>query len=125
MTRGRILVVDDDRVALSALAEILREEGFLVDTAADGRRACLKLQDFTPDVLLTEVELLDLDGITLGALASQQPRPPAVIFMTTRQDWHTSSSPTLLKPIDIPLLLAAIARALEHRTSIVGRSAIG
>jgi len=46
--RGRILVVDDEANARSALAELLREEGYSVETAADGFKALPKLEAFDP-----------------------------------------------------------------------------
>jgi len=46
--RGRLLVVDDEANARTALAELLREEGYSVETAADGFKALPKLDEFAP-----------------------------------------------------------------------------
>jgi len=43
--RGRILIVDDESNARAALAEILREEGYATETAADGFKALGKLEE--------------------------------------------------------------------------------
>ena len=48
MHKGRVLVVDDEANARTALAELLKEEGYTVETAADGFKALGKLEDFTP-----------------------------------------------------------------------------
>src|SRR6185369_11718087 len=50
--RGRILIVDDEANARAALSEILHEDGFVTETAADGFKALGKLADFDPDVVL-------------------------------------------------------------------------
>ena len=54
-SKGRILVVDDEANARTALVELLREEGYSVESAADGFKALPKLDDFAPDLLLTDL----------------------------------------------------------------------
>src|SRR5690242_14907829 len=49
--RGRILIVDDEANARAALSEILHDEGYATETAADGFKALGKLEDFHPDVI--------------------------------------------------------------------------
>ena len=48
MDKGSILVVDDEANARAALAELLRDEGYRVETAADGFKALGKLRNFRP-----------------------------------------------------------------------------
>src|SRR6185312_12019012 len=48
MQRERILIVDDEANARTALAELLRDEGYAVETAADGFKALPKLEEFAP-----------------------------------------------------------------------------
>src|ERR1041384_2451361 len=62
--RGRILIVDDEANARAALSEILHEEGYATETAADGFKALGKLEEFSPDVILTDLKMPGLDGIT-------------------------------------------------------------
>ena len=61
--RGRILIVDDESNARAALSEILREDGYATETAADGFKALGKLDEFAPDVILTDLKMPGLDGI--------------------------------------------------------------
>src|SRR5438477_11038975 len=68
--RGRILIVDDEANARAALSEILREEGYATETAADGFKALGKLEEFAPDVCLTDLKMPGLDGIGLMEKAS-------------------------------------------------------
>ena len=57
-SKGRILVVDDEVNARTALAELLREEGYQVETAADGFKALPKLEELEPDLVLTDLKML-------------------------------------------------------------------
>ena len=52
--RGRVLIVDDEANARTALAEILREDGYVAETAADGFKALGKLAELQPEVILTD-----------------------------------------------------------------------
>ena len=63
---GRILVVDDEANARAALAELLRDEGFEVETAADAFKALGTHEAFTPHVVVTDLKMPGMDGIELG-----------------------------------------------------------
>ena len=66
MTRsGRILVVDDEVNARTALAELLRDEGYDVETAADAFKALGKYEAFAPHVVVTDLKMPGMDGIEL------------------------------------------------------------
>src|SRR3954463_6751597 len=53
--RPRILIVDDEPNARSALAELLRDEGYEVASVADGLSAKSRIAEFRPDVLITDL----------------------------------------------------------------------
>ena len=75
-TKGRILVVDDEVNARTALCELLRDEGYVVESAADGFKALGKVADFAPDLVLTDLKMPGMDGIQLlGKLHEQRSRP--------------------------------------------------
>src|SRR5438093_6087569 len=80
--RGRILVVDDEVNARTALAELLRDEGYAVETAADGFKALPKLDDFAPDLVLTDLKMPGLDGLELMRKARERDPERAVVVMT-------------------------------------------
>lgn len=63
--RARILVVDDDEGLLILMAEALRAEGHDVATASSGRAALLWLATQTPDLMLLDLKLRDIDGPAL------------------------------------------------------------
>lgn len=65
--RARILVVDDDEGLLILMAEALRAEGHDVATAGSGREALRWLAGQTPDLMLLDLKLRDIDGPALLA----------------------------------------------------------
>lgn len=122
----RILVVDDEAIARLALDELLREEGYIVETAEDGLRALRKLEAFAPDVLLTDYRMPGLDGLGLlrQALALYPTLP--VIVMSANDTVGDKSCEeaarragaigVVPKPIDFDKLLGAIQHALaQHK----------
>src|SRR3954468_22512408 len=80
--RGRILVVDDEANARAALSEILREEGYTTETAADGFKALGKLEEFLPDGVLTGLKMRGLDGIGLMEKAQATRSEATFVVMT-------------------------------------------
>ncbi len=78
-SRGRILIVDDEANARAALSEILREEGYETETAADGFKALGKLGSFSPDLILTDLKMPGLDG--LGLLKEARAASPSTVLV--------------------------------------------
>jgi DNA-binding NtrC family response regulator len=82
MARGRVLIVDDEANARTALSELLRDEGFATETAADGFKALGKVEEFHPEVILTDLKMPGLDGIGLMEKAKGAAPDAVVIVMT-------------------------------------------
>ena len=119
---GRILVVDDEANARSALAELLREEGYLVETAADGFKALPKLDEFAPDLVVTDLKMPGLDGMGLLRKVLEQDPERAVIVMTAFGAIETAvaamragAADYLTKPINFDQLSLVVERAMERR----------
>jgi DNA-binding NtrC family response regulator len=119
-SRGRILIVDDESNARAALSEILREEGYATETAADGFKALGKLEEFTPDVILTDLKMPGLDGIAFMEKA-RSASPGAVFVVMTAFGTISSAVEALkkgadnylLKPLDMDTLGVVIERSME------------
>ena len=62
----RILIVDDDPNLLVLLAEQLRADGFEIQTARDGDEALRRLRDGWPDLLIIDMMMPRMDGLTLA-----------------------------------------------------------
>jgi DNA-binding NtrC family response regulator len=118
--RGRILIVDDESNARAALSEILREDGFATETAADGFKALGKLDEFAPDVILTDLKMPGLDGIAF--MEKARVAAPGAVFVVMTAFGTISSAVEamkkgaenyLLKPLDPEALSAVVDRAME------------
>src|SRR6202161_4312840 len=118
--RGRILLVDDESNARAALSEILREDGFATESAADGFKALGKLDEFAPDVILTDLKMPGLDGIAF--MEKARTASPGTVFVVMTACGTISSAVEamkkgaenyLLKPLDPETLGAVVDRAME------------
>ncbi|HXR54611.1 MAG TPA: response regulator transcription factor [Acidimicrobiales bacterium] len=82
--KQRILVVDDEPSIVDSVATSLRYEGFDVEQASNGRHALQAAQERTPDLIVLDVMLPDLDGLEVTRrLRSDGLRVP-VLFLTAR-----------------------------------------
>ncbi|HVZ72884.1 MAG TPA: sigma-54 dependent transcriptional regulator [Polyangia bacterium] len=121
-TKGRVLVVDDEVNARTALAELLRDDGYVVEMAADGFKALGKVADFAPDVVLTDLKMPGMDGIQLLARLHEEDRDLPVVMMTAFGEVETAvgamragARDYLAKPVNFDELSVVLARELEQR----------
>src|ERR1700691_1879750 len=78
--KARILVVDDEPSARSGLQKLLLSEGFRVDVAADGTSAMAIAVETPPDVVVTDLKMPKMDGVTLlGKLREQEGDLPVIV----------------------------------------------
>ncbi|HWR14470.1 MAG TPA: ATP-binding protein [Terriglobales bacterium] len=121
-TEARILVVDDEANILLTLQAILQEDGFHVDTVADGAEAIQAIRSRHYDLVLTDLKMPGVDG--LGVLAEvQKCSPNTVTIMMTGYGSVDSALEAvqlgaydyLLKPMEIAALKQAVRRSLERK----------
>jgi DNA-binding NtrC family response regulator len=120
MSKGKILVVDDEPSARTALAELLRSEDYEIETAGDGFKALGRLQDSTPDLVLTDLNMPGMDGVELlRKLKEDRPELP-VVLMTAFAGVETAVSAMrdgaedyLTKPLNTDELLIVLTRAID------------
>ncbi len=119
-SRGRILIVDDEANARAALSEILRDEGYSTETAADGFKALGKLEEFSPDVILTDLKMPGLDGIAFMEKAKSAAPGTVFVVMTAFGTIHSAVTAVkkgaenyLTKPLEYEALSAVVERAME------------
>ena len=82
--RPRILVVDDEKLIVDTLAEILQNAGFHVAAAYDGWTALEAARLFHPDYLLSDVLMPKMNGVEL-AIAIKKMHPAAKIVLFSGQ----------------------------------------
>jgi two-component system, OmpR family, response regulator MprA len=126
-TRGiinsvRILVVDDDRSVREALRRALTLGGYEVEAVEDGRQALARLATSTPDAVVLDIGLPEIDGLEVARrLRGAGDRTP--ILMLTARDavadridgLDAGADDYLVKPFDLDELIARL-RALLRRS---------
>jgi len=91
MPPKKILVVDDEPDVRQLMEHFLTERGYEVRMAENGRLGLLALDTFTPDVVLLDMHMPELDGLeTLKRIAARAPSLP-VIMVTVNDDVETTA----------------------------------
>jgi DNA-binding NtrC family response regulator len=122
MSGPRILVVDDESEIRGLLQEILADEGYDVESAADAAEARSRRVKHEPDLILLDIWMPDTDGITLLREWAQSLSglPCPVVMMSGHGSVETAVEATRLgafdfieKPLSLAKLLRTVERALE------------
>jgi two-component system nitrogen regulation response regulator NtrX len=131
MSTGKILVVDDEADIRVLLKEILSDEGYDVDVAANAGQARASRARAVPDLVLLDIWMPDTDGITLLREWSTSPAEDCpVVMMSGHGTVETAVEATRLgafdfveKPLSLAKLLRTVERALDagKRRRIAGR----
>jgi CheY-like chemotaxis protein len=118
MKPGRVLIAEDHDSARRILAALLREEGYEVAEAADGEEALARLAGFSPDVVLSDLQMPRLDGMgLLRASMAHSPRP-TFVMMAAQLPWEVENEAraqgcqfVFRKPVDVETILATLRTA--------------
>ena len=121
MTAQHILVVDDEPDIRSLVKDILEDEGYSVDIAEGGEAARKARRTHRPDLILLDIWMDDVDGITLLREWSESGDLPCpVVMMSGHGTVETAVEATRLgaydfieKPISLAKLLLTVERAFE------------
>ena len=123
MTAKKILVIDDEPDVRQLIEHFLTEKGFEVRIAENGRLGLAALDTFTPDVVLLDMHMPELDGVeTLKRLADRAPALP-VIMVTVNDDVETTSHLLQLGAADYvpkPFNLEYLEQAINIQLSAAG-----
>jgi DNA-binding NtrC family response regulator len=119
-----ILLVDDDPELRQSLAEVLNDAGHAITEAADGRAATAHLATTTFDVVLSDVQLPGVDGLTLLRTVRKEAPLTDFILMTAHASLgdaiaalKVGASDYLTKPFELDELLHQIARIDSARST--------
>ena len=120
--KKRILLVDDEKDFVEALAERLRNRDFDVTTAFTGEEALEKLKEYNFDVAIVDVKMPGLDGIeTLKEIKKLKPLTEVLMLTghgtveTAIEGMKHGAYDFLMKPCEMDTLLEKIGDAYERK----------
>jgi DNA-binding response OmpR family regulator len=116
----RILAVDDNDDILEVLRYILEDSGYMVDTLSNGHFLFDQIKEHTPDLILLDIMLGDMDGRALckAIKTKEETHGIPVILVSASHDiassLNQSGAPNdfVAKPFDMDVLLNSIQRQL-------------
>jgi sigma-B regulation protein RsbU (phosphoserine phosphatase) len=124
---GRVLVVDDTEANRDVAAKWLRRKGFAVDTAADGHRALEMLQNTEYDVVVLDVMMPGINGLSVLRQLRESRSPAQLpVIMATAKDASDDvvealtlgANDYVTKPLDFPVLMARVGTQVALKRSV-------
>ena len=119
----QILLVEDDMSLADGLQQALSREGIIVNHVAKGKDALYVVETLPPDIILLDLGLPDIDGLTVIKMLRKKKVTIPILVLTARNSVQDTVSGLdcgaddyLAKPFEMPELLARI-RVLERRIS--------
>jgi nitrogen regulation protein NR(I) len=117
---GTILIIDDDDQLRKSFERLLRDEGYTAESAASGEAGLKIIGNQIPDLVILDIRLPGMNGLeTFRRIHEIEPKLP-VIMMTAYGTTESAIEATklgafdyILKPFEIPDMLAVIGQALE------------
>lgn len=125
-TTGKVLLVDDEAGLREAVQAYLEDSGLTVEAASSAKEGWEKLQVTTPDVLISDIMMPQVDGYQFLDQVRQDPRYKGlpVIFLTARgmtsdriQGYNAGVDAYLSKPFDPEELVAIVTNLIERKAT--------
>src|SRR5918995_2136423 len=108
-----VLVVDDERYIVDLLSDLLEDEGYQVDRAYDGVAALEQIGRHQPDLVVADVMMPRLDGLSLADEINARGLGIPIILMSAAVTPRTDHVAFIPKPFDIEAMLGLIERLLS------------
>lgn len=110
-----ILVIDDDPAVLATVADILRDEGYCVRTATNGKDGLAAAEQQRPALILLDMRMPGMDGWSVAQALRERGLDVPLVVMTAAQDarrWaqEVGATHSLPKPFDLHELLGMVAQ---------------
>ncbi len=121
MTKAKILIADDESASRKGLQELLGSWGYDVAAAADGEEALDAASSFRPGLIIADLVMPKLDGLSLLRALKGDTGSPSVIILTGQGTIETAVDAMregaydyLTKPVDLGRLRLLVEKALER-----------
>ncbi|MFZ2656558.1 MAG: sigma-54 dependent transcriptional regulator [Victivallales bacterium] len=122
---AKILIVDDELTIIEVLKKLLSKSGYSVSTSLNGNDALNKLKEEVFDLMITDVRLPGIDGITLLQRGRELQSHLAIIVMTAYSDVEPAVAAMkngafdyVIKPFNFEELMITIQRALSYEMAL-------
>lgn len=119
---ARILIVDDDETIRKSLATVLKEKGYLIETAESGREAISKSEKDAYNLAFIDIRLPDMDGVQLlTAMKETTPKMVKIIItgypslQNAIEAVNRGADGYIVKPIKMDELLTMITEHLKKQ----------
>ena len=120
--KGRILVAEDDKVPRALITRLLENSGYIVTIAEDGIDALLRMGEASYDLILSDINMPNLDGFKLLEMKNQKSIETPVIFITgssssedKKKGFELGAADYIKKPIDKEALLLSVKNVIEKQ----------
>ncbi len=117
----KLLLVEDESSLSMIVRDVLEKQGFEVQCASNGNNGLKLFYEFQPDIVVTDIMMPQMDGITMTQLIRQNNKHTPIIFLTAKsktedvvQGFETGGNDYLKKPFGIEELIVRI-KALLNR----------
>jgi response regulator NasT len=129
MGRTRVLIAEDEAIPRMGLRDLLEDQGYdVVGEAADGRTAVELARQLAPDVVIMDIRMPEVDGITASRILAEEHLAPVVLVTayTDRELWEQARDAGVFgyvsKPFTetqlVPQIEVALARFSEFRAMV-------
>jgi CheY-like chemotaxis protein len=120
LTQRVVLVVDDERCMVDLIADVLESEGFAVKRAGDGVQALKLIDQNRPDLVITDILMPGLDGISLARKIRGKKQPiPIILMSASRRQLTEFDVPFIAKPFNIEDLVELAHKQVEDTQQVV------
>ena len=121
----RVLIVEDDVAARVGLEQLVRNWGFLAESAADGEEALEKVTSFRPAIVISDLVMPRLDGLGLLRALQAQSADVTTLLLTAQGTVETAVEAMtagaydyLTKPVDIQRLKILLDKIVERQETL-------
>ena len=131
MMKSNILVVDDEPVARQSLTDILKLEGYLVNSAPNGQAAVEYIRTHPVDLMIVDLRMPGMDGLEVVQVVNQVSPDTEVILLTAFGSTESAVQALrlrihdyLLKPASPAQIIASVKKGLTRRLSRAKTSSV-
>jgi len=124
MSKGKILIIEDDRDMIDTVAFMLRAHNFLVHSAQGGQEGLEKAKNERPDLILLDLGLPDISGyeVCTKLKSDRSTKNIPIVIFTAHGDSKTVTrchglgvSDFIVKPFSLPTLLGKLKKFLGKK----------